>query len=54
MKYFENISLTSFNKREKLGNDASILLILKYFKTGADGMETSKRRDCDISLKKII
>lgn len=48
MKYFENISLTSFNKKEKLGKGISILLILNDFQIPTDGMETSKRRDCDL------
>ena len=47
MKYFKNISLASLRKRLDSGRALANYLILNELPNAADGMETSKRRDCD-------
>ena len=48
MKYFKNISLASLRKRLDSGRALANYLILNELPNAADGMETSKRRDCDL------
>jgi len=54
MKYFKNISLASLRKRLDSGRALANYLILNELPNAADGMETSKRRDCDIIIKHLI
>ena len=47
IKHFKNISLTSLRNRPHFGKAIANYLILNELVNAADGMETSKRRDCD-------
>lgn len=47
MKYCENVSLASLESKAKIGKSHYNFLILKEIQMVADGMKTSKRRDCD-------
>ena len=51
IKHFKNISLTSLRNRPHFGKAIANYLILNELVNAADGMETSKRRDCDRHLR---
>ena len=47
MKYFQNIFSAASGGNKDSGKGFSNYLILKELLSAGDGMETSKRRDCD-------